>query len=412
MNQVAITGLGVLSPIGLDVTEIATSIRSGRSGIGPIEALPLKKSFPAGRIEKAFDGEFTRLEQPFLDRNQHLAILAARQAIHDAGFDDFASFGQRAGLYYGNVNGGVSAAQNWYQQMLIEGKQASRPYSAMAIMSNAGAAQISIRHQIRGPVLTHASACGSSGVAISDAVRAIRHGEVDIAIAGGSEAPLVASLIGVFEGTRALAPVDPVDPARSCRPFSADRSGLVLGEGAAFLVLESERHATARQARQYGYVTGYGVSSDAYHIGMPNSEGQIWALQAALADAGIGANEIDYVNAHATATHGGDVIEANAIRAVFGDSPESARVSSTKAVHGHLLGATSALELLITIVAMNESVVPATAFLQDIDPKCSLNHVAGAPLPDVQIRRALSFSCGFGGTNVALVVSRDPGAMH
>src|SRR5690606_3246486 len=217
--NVVITGLGVLSPIGLDVAEVGASLASARSGIGLIDAPPLKKQFPAGVIRHAFEDRFSRLELPFLDRSQHLAIIAARQAMDDAGIDDFSPFGLRAGLYYGNVNGGVAAAQGWYQQLLNEGRQASRPFSAMAIMSNAGAAQVAIRNQISGPVVTHASACGSSGVAIGEAARAVRDGYLDIAIAGGAEAPLIASLIGVFDGTRALAVADGDDVARSCRPF-------------------------------------------------------------------------------------------------------------------------------------------------------------------------------------------------
>lgn len=406
-RNVVITGLGVLSPIGLDVAELRGSLATARSGIGRVEAPPLRRSFPAGVIRRSFDHEFTRLELPFLDRSQHLAILAARQAIADAGLTDFSTFGLRAGLYYGNVNGGVDAAQGWYRQLLTEEKQASRPFTAMAIMSNGGAAQISIRHQILGPVVTHASACGSSGVAIGEAARAIRDGYLDISVAGGAEAPLTASLIGVFDGTRALAAPDPDDVSRSCRPFSTDRAGLVLGEGAAFLILESEASANARGIRHYGYLTGYGISSDAYHIGMPQAEGQARALRAALDDAGLAPDQLDYLNAHATATRGGDVIEANAIRTVFGDSPESVAVSSTKSVHGHLLGATSALELLITVVAMNESLLPATANLDEIDPKCTLNHVIGTPILGRTICNAMSFSCGFGGTNVALVVSRQ-----
>ena len=405
-RPVVITGLGVLSPIGLSVAAVGASLETGRSGIDLIDAPPLRKSFPAGVIRQSFDDQFTRLELPFLDRSQHLAIIAARQAIDDAGLGDFSDFGGRAGLYYGNVNGGVAAQQGWYQQLLAEGRQASRPFSAMAIMSNGGAAQISIRNRIIGPVVTHASACGSSGVAIGEAARAIRDGHLDIAVAGGAEAPLVASLIGVFDGTRALAAPDPHDASRSCRPFSSDRAGLVLGEGAAFLILESEASAEARGARHYGYLSGYGISADAHHIGMPQSEGQVRALRAALDDAGISPEQLDYFNAHATATHGGDVIEADAIRTVFGDSPESVAVSSTKSVHGHLLGATSALELLITVIAMNKSLLPATAHLHEIDAKCTLNHVASLPILDRAVFNAMSFSCGFGGTNVALVVSR------
>ncbi|WP_374606598.1 beta-ketoacyl synthase [Thermomonas sp.] len=407
-QQVAITGLGVISPIGLDVQSVAASLRDARSGISTMQAPPLQRDVAAGAIDASFEDAFTRLELPFLDRCQQMAILAARQAVEDAGFDRFDGFGQRAGLYYGNVNGGVASAQAWYQQMLLEGKQASRPYSAMAIMGNAGAAQVALRHKVLGPVVTNATACGSSGVAISDAARAIRDGYLDVAIAGGAEAPLVASLVGVFQGTRAMSPPDAHDPARTCKPFARDRSGLVLGEGAAFLVLESVAHARARGAHCHGYVSGSGISNDAHHIGMPASEGQVRALRAALSDASLHPGDIGYVNAHATATDGGDVIEAAALRDVFGAGPDAARVSSTKSVHGHLLGAASALELLLTIVAMERNLLPASAHLDQVDPRCDLNHVGAQPIADHAIRHALSFSCGFGGTNVALVVSRRP----
>ncbi len=411
-QDVVITGLGVVSPLGLDVSAVTSALIETRSGIRLFEAPPLNKSFPAGRVEADFDHLFTRIELPFLDRCQHMAIVAARQAIDQAGLSQFDEYGSRAALYYGNVNGGVATAQDWYRQLLTEGRQAARPYTAMAIMGNGGGAQIAIRHRILGPVTTHASACASSGVAIGEAARAIRDGYLDLAVAGGAEAALVASLIGVFDGTRALARPDPDDVGRSCRPFSSDRNGLVLGEGAAFLVLESGQSARARGAAIHGYVTGYGISCDAHHIGMPESKGQAAALRDALTDAGLQPDDLDYLNAHATATAGGDVIEAEAIRSVFGAGADSVPVSSTKAVHGHLLGATSALELLITVVAMNQSLMPATAHLDQIDPRCALNHVGPVAIGNHSIRHAMSFSCGFGGTNVALIVSREPRSNH
>ena len=405
-QQVAITGLGVLSPIGLDVASVAASLHEARSGIRTVRVPPLERAFAAGVIKQSFEDAFTKLEVPFLDRCQQMAILAARQAVGDAGFDSFAEFGARAGVYYGNVSGGAATQQAWNQDMLLEGKQASRPFTAMAIMGNAGAAQVAIRHQVLGPVVTNASACGSSGVAISDAARAIRDGYLDVAIAGGAEAPLMGYVMGVFQGTRAMSAPDAADVARSCKPFAKNRSGLVLGEGSAFLVLESAAHAHARGARIYGYLSGSGISNDAYHIGMPTTEGQVRALRAALADASLQPADVGYVNAHATATDGGDVIESAALREVFGAGAGDARVSSTKSVHGHLLGATSALELLLTVVAMDRSLLPASAHLDEVDPRCELNHVGNRPLIGHAIDHALSFSCGFGGTNVALVVSR------
>lgn len=405
-HRVAITGLGVISPIGLDVASVAEALHDGRSGIRGVRLPPLEREFAAGAIDASFEDAFTKLEVPFLDRCQQMAVLAARQAASDAGFDSFEAFGGRAGVYYGNVNGGVAAEQAWYQQMLTEGKQASRPFTAMAIMGNAGAAQVALRHKVLGPVITNASACGSSGVAIGDAARAIRDGYLDVAIAGGAEAPIMASVMGVFQGTRAMSAPDADNVMRSCKPFAKNRSGLVLGEGAAFLVLESAERAHARGARCYGYLSGCGISNDAYHIGMPSTEGQVRALRAALADASLEPGDIGYVNAHATATEGGDVIESAAIREVFGARTGDAKVSSTKSVHGHLLGATSALELLLTVVAMDQSLLPASAHLDEADPRCELNHVGPRPVAGHAIDHALSFSCGFGGTNVALVVSR------
>ncbi|WP_046658361.1 beta-ketoacyl-[acyl-carrier-protein] synthase family protein [Lysobacter capsici] len=403
-RQVAITGMGVLSPLGLSVSEVAGALRAGTTGIELITVPRLPSQHVAGTVKGTFSERFSYIERPFLDRCHEMAIIAAGDAIADAGLDTFESFGSRAGVYYGNVNGGMASLQNWFEESLLNGKHKSRPFTAMSIMANSGAAQVAIRHKIRGPVITHASACASSGVAIGEAMRAIADGYLDVAVTGGAEAPLSAALIAVFDGTRALSKPRVDDPGHSCRPFSKDRSGLVLGEGAAFLVLEAADLAERRGAKIHGYVRGYGVSCDAYHIGMPDSAGQIECLTTALRDAGIEAEDVGYVNAHATATEGGDVIEATAIREVFGDGPASAAVSSTKSVHGHLLGAASAMECLITVVAMNESLLPASGSIGVVDERCSLNHVGELPRTDCRIDLAVSFSCGFGGTNAALVL--------
>jgi 3-oxoacyl-[acyl-carrier-protein] synthase II len=365
----------------------------------------LQKKFPGGVVPRTFANEFTKLELPFLDRCAQLAIIASNQAIADAGLGDFSEYEQRAGVYYGTVIGGAETAQYGYEQMLIEHKSA-RPFAMMAMMHNAGAAQISIRHQILGPVLTHSTACASSGSAIGEALRAIRDGYVDVAVAGGAEAPLTPATFNGFDATRALAIPDKLDVARSCRPFAKDRAGLVLGEGAAFVVLESAEHAKRRGASCYAKLSGYGIASDGYHIGSPKVEGEAAALRLALEDAGLAPAQIAYFNAHATATRGGDCVEANAIRLAFGDVARSLPVSSTKSLHGHLLGAASALELVITVVAMTESFLPATAHLDEIDPECELNHIANSPIMNRPIEHAMSFSSGFGGTNVALVISK------
>jgi 3-oxoacyl-[acyl-carrier-protein] synthase II len=405
-REVVITGLGVVSPIGCDAAELISSLSAGRSGISLCEPQWLQKKFPAGVVPRSFASEFTKLELPFLDRCAQLAIIASRQAMADAGLGEFSGYKQRAGLYYGTVIGGAETAQFGYEQMLIERKNA-RPFAMMAMMHNSGAAQISIRHQILGPVITYSTACASSGNAIGEAMRAVRDGYVDIAVAGGAEAPLTPATFNGFDASRALAAPDKLDVSRSCKPFAKDRAGLVIGEGSAFVVIESAEHAKRRGAACYAALSGYGIAADGYHIGSPKAEGEATALRLALDDAGVTPAEIGYYNAHATATRGGDAVEANAIRLAFGDAAQMLPVSSTKSLHGHLLGAASALELVISVLAISESFLPATAHLDEIDPDCGLNHVANSPVFDRQIEHAMSFSSGFGGTNVALVVSKQ-----
>jgi len=331
--DVVITGMGVLSPVGLSVGGVMETLASGASGIGLWQSPMMAKKFPAGIVPGDFLPGFAKLEQPYLDRCSQLAILAADQAINDAKVETFADYGQRAALFYGSVRGGAQKEEEWYEQLLVQHKQAARPFSLFAIMLNAAAAQISIRRQILGPVITNNTACSSSGTAIGCAYQAILDGSLDIAVAG------------------------------------------------------------------------YGCASDGYHIGSPKAEGEAAAMRAALADAQLAPGEIDYLNAHATATRGGDAVEAAAIRMAFGPAAADLPVSSTKAVHGHLLGATSVLELMICVGAITESFLPATAHLEDVDPECTLNHIAGAPLLGRPVKRAMSFSSGLGGTNVALIVA-------
>ena len=408
-QAVVITGMGVVSPIGASVAELASALLETRSGIQQIQPPPLGRAYPAAIVPGDIGKKFSTLELVYLDRCQQLALLAAGDALRDAGLERMERFGARAGLYYGNVNGGGATAQASYRQLLCEQMQAGKPYALMAIMQNGGAAQISIRHGITGPVHTHGSACAASGAAIGEAARAIRDGYLDIAIAGGAEAPLTSAMLFGFEGARALARIDPADIAASCRPFDIRRRGLVLGEGAAFLLLESASHARQRGAACLAYLSGYGSAADTHHIAMPSADGQARAIRMALADAGVEPAQLDYVNAHGTATRGGDPVEASAIRSVFGSGSASVPVSSTKALHGHLLGAAGAIECIIAVIAIRHRMLPATAGLEQPDPACMLNHVACQSLPNQEVHTAMSLSCGFGGTNVALVVSKFSG---
>jgi 3-oxoacyl-(acyl-carrier-protein) synthase len=403
-RDVVVTGIGAVTPIGNGVEQLVESVRANRSGIGLWQSGQMGKALPAAMIAEQFEHLFTKMELPYLDRCSQIAMVAAEQAVLDAGIERFDLLGQRAGIFFGSVAGGVKTEHEWVRQFELEGKRLARPYTIMASMLNAAPAQISIRHKVLGPVMTHSNACTSSGAAIGDALRAIRHGYLDVAIAGGADASLIPTFMALWGGLRALADPDPVDVARSSRPFSRDRAGVVLGEGAVFLILEARESAAARGARAYCRLSGYGIASDGYHIGSPSASGQVAALNDALSDASLRADDIAYVNAHATATPGGDVVEANAIAAVLGDRVP---VSSTKAIHGHLLGAASAIELAITALAVHRSFLPATAFLDDPDPACALNHVARDSRPGQPLAHALSLSAGFGGTNVALIVSAE-----
>ena len=406
-DDVLITGIGVISPIGSSVSALRDSLRMSRSGIRLWQSPFLSKQLPAGVIEEDFSSHFSKLELPYLDRCSQLAMLAANQAIEDAGIEEFSNHAQRAGLYYGSVAGGVKTEHDWVRQFHVDHVETSRPFTIMASMLNAAPALISIRHKILGPVITNSSACSSSGAAIGEACRAIRDGYLDIALAGGAEAALTPTFMALWGGLRALAEVDLADVGRSCRPFSIDRSGLVLSEGAVFFVLESREHAEQRGVDCYARLSGYGIASDGHHIGSPHASGQAAALRAALQDARLDPGQIDYFNAHATATRGGDPVEVAAIREVFTTAVERLPVSSTKSIHGHLLGAASAIELAVCVLAIVDSFLPATAHLDQVDPDCALLHVAAQSQVDHTIEHALSLSAGFGGTNVALAVSKE-----
>lgn len=407
MREVVITGVGIVSPIGQSPAEVLDSLLEVRSGIGLWSSEELTKSFPAGVVTGDFDSCFEKKDFPYLDRITKLGVVAAEQALGDAGLpSDWSDLGLRGGVFAGTVLGGVEAEAQWLREYFGAGKQTSRPFTMIAGMHNAPPAWIAIRHQIKGPVITHTAACASSGVAIGDAMRWIRGGDLDVAIAGGCEATLVPPFMGAWDGLRALARPNADDVGRSCRPFSRDRSGLVLAEGAVFFVLEAAEHAAARGATPYATLSGYGIACDAYHVGAPHSGGQVAAMASALRNAGIRPDELSYVNAHATATPTGDPVEVASLRAVLGEAADSVPVSSTKAQHGHMLGAASAMELAVCVLAIRHGFLPATAFLEEIDPACPLRHVANVVQKGVEIRHALSFSAGFGGTNVALVASR------
>ena len=275
-------------------------------------------------------------------------------------------------------------------------------------MANAPASWIGIEHQLCGPNLTYSTACSSSAVALGEAARRIQHGDAVVMIAGGSEAPLTFGVLRAWEALRTLAAEDPVDAAASCRPFARTRTGLVLGEGAAFVILEDWQHAVSRGAVIRAELCGYGLTTDVAHITRPTVAGQAGAMSAALASGGLGAEAIDYVNAHGTGTQQNDTVETAALKEVFGTRAYEIPVSSTKSMHGHLLGAAGALEFAIAVASLESGVVPPTMHLDASDADCDLDYVPGRARRGLALRAVMSNSFAFGGTNAVLIACRAP----
>jgi len=403
-HRVAITGLGVMAPLGPDVATLLSNLAAGRSAIATL-GIPGAERLRS-RLAAVVSCELPALEPahlPMMDRVTCLALAASAQAIEESGLDFALEDPERCGVSVGTSLGGAATTDAGYEVAYGQRSQRIRPFSVLAAMSNAPAAWIGMRHGLTGPALTYSTACSSSAVALGEAARRIQSGEVDIMIAGGSEAPLSLGVMLAWDAMRVLATADPVDPARSCRPFSANRSGLVLGEGAAFCVLEQWEHARQRGARIHAELAGYGLTTDVTHITRPSVAGQARAMRAAMLSARLAAGELDYVNAHGTATLQNDSVETAALKEVLGTDAHRVPVSSTKSMHGHLLGAAGALEFLIAVAAMERRIIPPTMHLDRPDPAGDLDYVAGAARTGMTLRAVMSNSFAFGGTNVALI---------
>lgn len=405
MHRVAITGLGVLAPSAICVDALIGNLTAGRSGVALL-ALPEvdRLRSPIGAAVQFDNGlHFEASQLRLLDRVSQLALVAASQAIADAGLDFTAEQRERCGVCVGSGIGGAATTDAGYRAAFAQHSNRIQPYSVLAAMANAPASWIGIQHGLTGPNLTYSTACSSSAVALGEAARRIQCGDADIMLAGGAEAPLVFGVLLAWDALRVLATVDPVDPAHSCRPFSGNRTGLVLGEGAAFLVLEQWGHAEQRKARIHAEFAGYGLTTDVAHITRPSAEGQARAMRAALRSAAMQPDQIDYVNAHGTGTLQNDAVETAALKEVFGPRAYVLPVSSTKSMHGHLLGAAGALEFVIAIAAMERAVIPPTMHLDEADASCDLDYVAGAARSGVKLQSVMSNSFAFGGTNAVLI---------
>ena len=405
-RRVAITGLGAITPLGVGVEPLWAALMAGRSGIGrlppPCDSLrsPIGASVDFDPPLK--DAQRLRMQ----DRVTTFALAAAAQAVADAGLDFTREDVERCGVSVGTGLGGAATTDEGYRTMYAERSDRIKPYTVLASMANAPAAWIGIDHGITGANLTYSTACSSSAVAIGEAARRIRHGDADVMLAGGAEAPLTLGVLRAWEAMRTLAVCD-AEPFASCRPFSLNRTGLVLAEGAAFVVLEAWDRAAARGATIHAELKGYGLTTDPTHITRPSAAGQARAMRAALTDARLDDGTVDYINAHGTATPQNDAVETAAIKEVFGPRAWHLPVSSTKSMHGHLLGAAGALEFLIAVTSLERGAIPPTMHLDRPDPLCDLDYVADGARSGQNLRTAMSNSFAFGGTNAVLIAARD-----
>ena len=409
-RRVVVTGIGIVSPVGNDMETFFTGLMKGLSGVRrliPTEAGGISVKVVAP-VEIDPSKYLPRTHLKTSDRVTQLALIAASQAISDANLpiDDRTD---RIAVYLGTGAGGIRTIEETHIQLYMQGVKRVRPLTVVMSMHNAAAAQIGIRFRLCGPNITFSQACASSSIAIGEAYRAIQSGAVDAVLAGGSEASLTLGVLSAWDALCTLASCDEEQPSASCRPFSRDRSGFVLGEGAAIVVLEAEALARARDAKVYAEVLGYGTTNDASHITKPSSRGQAHAITKALADAGVAPGEVDYINAHGTATPTGDVIETEAIKLAFGAAARKIPVSSTKSLHGHVMGATGAIEFVASVLAIRHASLPPTAHLKCPDPDCDLDYVPNVGRHGVTVNVAVSNSFAFGGSNAVLVAGRYRG---
>ena len=397
MRRVAVTGIGVICSLGRNTAEFAESLRCGRSGIAPIESADMSQiRFRNGAEVRGycFRPYFEERQADFLDRFAQFAVIAAREAVVCAGIEWTPELRETAAIVTGACVGGQSTEDAGFEAVYKNGQNRVHPLTIPKTMANAGASHISMEFGITGPSFTISTACSSAAHAIGQAYRMVQAGVAPVAIAGGSEAPFSFGILKAWEAMRVVS-------TETCRPFSKDRKGMVLGEGGAMLVLEPLDAAKARGARIHAEITGFGMSADACHITQPSKEGAAKAMLAALRDAGLAPEQVGYINAHGTGTLANDPTETAAIRMVFGTHADKLAVSSSKSMHGHALGAAAALEAAATILALRDGVLPPTANFTEPDPECDLDVIPNHARA-LRVEHALSNSFAFGGLNAVL----------
>ncbi len=403
MRKVVITGAGTVNPLGHDVPSTLTAMREGRCAIAALEGLKDQERLDVqiGAQVRGFDpgAHLDRQRLPLLDRFAQFALVAAREAVAQARVTFDGEAGARAGVVMGTAGGGNTTVDDNYRSVFAEGKNRVHPFVVPRLMHNAAASHLSMEFGLRGPGLAVSTACASSNHAMGLALQLIRGGAADVILTGGSEAMLSFGGLKAWEGLRVMS-------RDGCRPFAASRNGLVMGEGGAVFVFEALEHARARGVEPLAEVAGFGMSADAGEIVAPTLDGPVRAMRLALADAGIDAAEVGYVNAHGTGTRANDRTEAQALHAVLGEGADRVPMSSTKSMHGHLIGGTGAVELLACLMALREGVLAPTVSFDAPDPDCPVDAVPNAARDGVEVRAVLSNAFAFGGLNAVLALRR------
>ena len=409
MVRVVVTGMGVVAPNGMGIESFWRSITGGVSGVGPITR------FDASRHDARIAGEvkgfdplqwLEKKEVRKMDLFIQYAIAAAQMAYDDSGLKVTDENRERVGIVVGTGMGGLPNLEEVHKILLEKGPGRISAFFIPSIITNLASGQISMRFGMKGPNSCVCTACATGNHAIGDSLRIIQRGEADVMLAGGSEAVITPLTIGGFCAMKALSTRND-EPTRASRPFDKDRDGFVMSEGAGLMVLESLAHAKQRSAKIYAEIVGYGMSADAYHITLPAPEGEGAArsMRLALKDAGVAPSQVDYINAHGTATPAGDVNETLAIKTVFNEHARKLAVSSTKSMTGHLLGAAGGVESVITVLALCHGILPPTINYEKPDPECDLDYVPNVARR-AEVRHALTNSFGFGGTNATLVFKK------
>ena len=408
-TRVVITGVGTLSPLGLDVESTWQKIKSGTSGVAPITLFDASQHETRFAAEvKGFDPEsiLGRRDARRMDRFVQFAVVATQQALEDSKLKIDDSNRDRVGILVGTGIGGINVVLNEVETYRVKGPRRVSPFLIPMMLPDTASGQIAINFGARGPNLSVSSACATGTNAIGEACKMIQRGSADAMITGGTESAVLPLLMAGFNAMGALSRRND-DPQRASRPFDKNRDGFVAGEGSAVLILESESHAKARGAKIWGEVLGYGLTDDAFHISAPaeNGAGAAICMKNALADAGLSPNQVDYLNAHGTSTQLNDKSETAAVKTVFGEHAYEMVMSSTKSMHGHLLGAAGALEAIICLKAMQENLIPPTINYETRDPICDLDYVPNTARSKT-LNRVMSNSFGFGGHNASIIFGK------